>query len=524
MTAHISLYDLLKDSAQHHGDRRAFAQGAKMATYSQLLEDVRLAAKRLADSGVQAGERVAVYTGKQYETVVMFLAINARGAILVPINPQLKEQQVRHILLDSGARLLISTGARLRRIEAALNDIELDTWQLEKLQSETLNTLTDAAFFNAYAAVTDSDPAAILYTSGSTGRPKGVVLSQRNLVSGAYSVAHYLRLRADDVILGVLPLSFDAGFSQLTTALVSGACYAPLDFLQANEVPTFCEAHGVTVITGVPPLWMQLASVQWPQPAGARIRCFANTGGHMPPPLLEKLKTAFPNALPYLMYGLTEAFRSTYLAPEAAVTRPDSIGKAVPNADIRVMRQDGSECAAGEHGELVHRGAFVTLGYWNDPELTAQRFRPWLHPDQQISRTETAVWSGDIVYRDSDDYLYFVARSDDMIKTSGYRVSPTEVEEILFAVDDVTEAAAFGVPHPQQGEAIIISLFAHPQIQTSAQALIKLCRDKLPTYMVPLHVSFHDLPLPRNPNGKIDRKQLKQQFSEFFSTSLTVTE
>ena len=244
----------------------------------------------------------------------------------------------------------------------------------------------------------------------------------------------------------------------------------------------------------------------------------------MPPPLLDKLKNVFPDALPYLMYGLTEAFRSTYLAPEAAVTRPDSIGKAVPNADIRVMRQDGSECAAGEHGELVHRGAFVTLGYWNDPELTAQRFRPWLHPNGQIPRAETAVWSGDIVYRDSDGFLYFVARSDDMIKTSGYRVSPTEVEEILFAVDEITEAAAFGVPHPQQGEAIIISLLAHPQTQLTAQALIKLCRDKLPTYMVPLHVSFHDSPLPRNPNGKIDRKQLKQQFSEFFSTSLTVTE
>ena len=524
MTAHISLYDLLKDSAQHHGDRRAFAQGARIATYSELLQDVRLTAGRLAASGVQAGERVAVYAGKQYETVVMLLAINAHGAILVPINPQLKEQQVRHILLDSGARLLVSTGARLRRIEAALKDIEIDTWPLEKLQLDNLNLSADTALGNASPAVTDSDPAAILYTSGSTGRPKGVVLSQRNLVAGADSVADYLRLRAEDVILGILPLSFDAGLSQLTTALVSGACYAPLDFLQAGEVPTFCEAHGVTVITGVPPLWMQLASVQWPQPAGARIRCFANTGGHMPPPLLEKLKSAFPNALPYLMYGLTEAFRSTYLPPEDAITRPDSIGKAVPNADIRVMRQDGTECAAAEHGELVHRGAFVTLGYWNDPQLTAQRFRPWRHPEQQISRAETAVWSGDIVYRDKEDYLYFVARSDDMIKTSGHRVSPTEVEEILFAVDEVTEAAAFGVPHPQQGEAIIISIFAQPQLPTTAQALIKLCKDKLPTYMVPLHVSFHDSPLPRNPNGKIDRKQLKQQFSEFFSTSLTVTE
>ncbi|MFB3301759.1 acyl-CoA ligase (AMP-forming), exosortase A system-associated [Pseudomonas sp. AMR01] len=521
MTAHISVYDLLQDSAEHHGDRRAFAQGAKTATYAQLLQDVRLTAQRLGDSGVKAGERIAVYSAKQYETVVMLLAINALGAILVPINPQLKAQQVRHILLDCGARLLASTGPRLRRIEAALTDIELATWSLEKMPLADLNTQANTGLCNA---VTDSDPGAILYTSGSTGRPKGVVLSQRNLVAGAQSVAHYLGLRCDDVILGILPLSFDAGLSQLTTALASGACYAPLDFLQAGEVPTFCEAHGVTAITGVPPLWMQLASVPWPQQTGARIRCFANTGGHMPSPLLEKLRGAFPDALPYLMYGLTEAFRSTYLAPDAALTRPDSIGKAVPNADIRVMRQDGSECAVGEHGELVHRGAFVTLGYWNDPQLTAQRFRACPRPGLQLSRDETAVWSGDIVYRDHDDYLYFVARSDDMIKTSGYRVSPTEVEEILFAAHDVTEAVAFGVPHPQQGEAIIISVFSHPQAPANANALITLCREKLPTYMVPLHVSIHDSPLPRNPNGKIDRKQLKHQFFEFFSTPLTVTE
>lgn len=524
MTAHISLYDLLQDSAQHHGDRHAFAQGARTATYSQLLQHVQWMAKRLAESGVQAGERVAVYAGKQYETVVLLLAINAQGAVMVPINPQLKAQQVRHILLDSSTRLLVSTGSRLKRIEAALTDIALDIWHLDKMPFADTQTPAETALVNASTAVTDSDPAAILYTSGSTGRPKGVVLSQRNLVSGACSVAHYLRLRADDVILGILPLSFDAGLSQLTTALASGACYAPLDFLQAGEVTTFCEAHGVTTITGVPPLWMQLVSAHWPQQTGARIRCFANTGGHMPTALLEKLKRAFPNALPYLMYGLTEAFRSTYLPPEAALTRPDSIGKAVPNADIRVMRQDGTECAVGEHGELVHRGAFVTLGYWNDPELTAQRFRPWRRLGPQISREETAVWSGDIVYRDQDGYLYFVARSDDMIKTSGYRVSPTEVEEILFAAEAVTEAVAFGVPHPQQGEAIVISVFTPPHRPATAEALIKLCKEKLPTYMVPLHVSLHDSPLPRNPNGKIDRKQLKQQFSEFFPTPLTVTE
>ena len=524
MTAHISLYDLLQDSASQHGERRAYVQGSWSASYTELLQDVKLTAAKLAESGIQAGDRVAVYAGKQYETVVLLLAINARGAILVPINPQLKEQQVRHILQDSGSKLFASTASRFKRIAAAFDDLELDIWPLDKLLADVMTLSAGPSLGQVFSAVIDSDPAAILYTSGSTGRPKGVVLSQRNLVSGADSIADYLQLQADDVILGVLPLSFDAGLSQLTTALASGACYAPLDFLQPAEVPAFCETHGVTTITGVPPLWMQLVSANWPAATGARIRRFANTGGHMPTPLLEKIKAVFPNALPYLMYGLTEAFRSTYLSPQDAASRPNSIGKAVPNADIRVMRKDGAECAAGEAGELVHRGAFVTLGYWNDPELTAQRFRPWPRPYGQIPREDVAVWSGDIVYRDEENFLYFVARGDDMIKTSGYRVSPTEVEEILFASADISEVAAFGVPHPQQGEAVMISVFSHTQASSSAEALIKLCREKLPTYMVPLHVSFHETPLPRNPNGKIDRKQLKQQFSEFFSTSLTVSE
>ncbi|QEL54798.1 acyl-CoA ligase (AMP-forming), exosortase A system-associated [Chromobacterium paludis] len=511
--ARISLYHLLRLSAERHGERPAFAQGETRASYAQLLADVRRHAARLAAADIQPGDRVAVYAGKQYDTVAMMLAVNARGAILVPVNPQLKPAQLRHILADSGARLLVSTGARLARLAEALDGLALQCWKLE--------ALPDAMLDAAEPEATDNDPAAILYTSGSTGRPKGVVLSQRNLVSGADSVSAYLGLAEDDVILGILPLSFDAGFSQLTTALASAACYAPLDFLQPKEVPAFCERHGVTAITGVPPLWMQLMAAHWPAATGARVRRFANTGGHMPGPLLDKLRLAFPQAQPYLMYGLTEAFRSTYLQPEDAAARPGSIGKAVPNADIRVLRPDGAECAPGEPGELVHRGAFVTLGYWNDPELTAHRFRPWQGPHGQIPRQEAAVWSGDIVYRDEEGYLYFVARGDDMIKTSGYRVSPTEVEEILFALPGVHEAAAYGVPHPMLGEAIAVSL--HGADGVAEAELLALCRERLPSYMVPQRLSFHAEPLPRNPNGKIDRKQLKQQFAGLFADSPTHT-
>jgi acyl-CoA ligase (AMP-forming) (exosortase A-associated) len=517
MNAHIRLVDLLEAAAHRDPERTAYADAGRRTGYARLFADVRTVSAALRSAGIGRGERVATYAPKRYETIVTMLAVNHAGAVLVPINPQLKDHQVRHILDDSGARLLLTTQQRLRRLPGLIGDGGMVCWFAEQLGALELDAQANCSA-SPDVPVIDSDPAAILYTSGSTGRPKGVVLSQRNLVAGAQSVAAYQRLTRDDVILGVLPLSFDAGLSQLTTALAAGACYAPLDFLKADEVPAYCELVGATAITGVPPLWMQLAAASWPAQTGARIRLFANTGGHMPTPLLQRLQRAFPNALPYLMYGLTEAFRSTYLAPEDAAARPASIGKAVPNAQILVLRLDGTECADDEPGELVHRGGFVTLGYWNAPELTAQRFRPLPHAHGQIPLDDVAVWSGDIVRRDKDGYLYFVARADDMIKTSGYRVSPTEVEDIVFACDEAIEAAAFGVPHPSLGQAIVVCVHASGDATACEQAVLRACREQLPTYMVPLHVEVSAEPLPRNPNGKLDRPQLKAQHVQRFES------
>ena len=218
--------------------------------------------------------------------------------------------------------------------------------------------------------------AAILYTSGSTGLPKGVVLSHRNLIAGAESVSHYLGNTADDVILSALPLSFDAGFSQLTTAFSVGAHVVLLNYLLPADVVRLCSRHRVTGLTCVPPLWVQIADQDWPTEAAENLRYFANTGGRMPKAALDRLRSLFRRAKPFLMYGLTEAFRSTYLDPAEVDRRPDSIGKAIPNAEVLVVRPDGSLCGPGEQGELVHRGALVAMGYWNDPEQTAERFRP----------------------------------------------------------------------------------------------------------------------------------------------------
>jgi acyl-CoA ligase (AMP-forming) (exosortase A-associated) len=357
--------------------------------------------------------------------------------------------------------------------------------------------------------------AAILYTSGSTGNPKGVVLSHRNMVAGAKSVSQYLENSSDDRILSVLPLSFDAGLSQLTTAFAVGAHAVLLNYLLPRDVVRACAESEITGLTGVPPLWIQLAEIDWPEPGRRSMRYFANTGGHMPRPVLQRLRTLMPRAKPYLMYGLTEAFRSTYLDPAEVDRRADSIGKAIPNAEILVVRPNGALCDAEEEGELVHRGALVAMGYWNDPERTAARFKPAPGQPSGICLPELAVWSGDRVRRDADGFLYFIGRLDEMIKTSGYRVSPTEVEEIVYATGLVGSAAALGVPHPRLGQGIVLLATPPADGTLDRDALLLCCRRDMPQYMVPLSIVERPT-LPRNPNGKIDRKQLAEEFVRVF--------
>jgi acyl-CoA ligase (AMP-forming) (exosortase A-associated) len=358
--------------------------------------------------------------------------------------------------------------------------------------------------------VIDTDLAGIFYTSGSTGRPKGVMVSHRNVVVGAQSVASYLANRADDRLLAALPLSFDAGFSQLTTAFSTGASVVLLNYLMPRDVLKAMEREQITGLTAVPPLWIQLAQLDWPAAASAPLRYFANTGGRMPRETLSALRQRAPAAKPYLMYGLTEAFRATYLPPEEADRRPDSIGRAIPNAEVMVLREDGSECAADEAGELVQRGALVTMGYWNDQEKTAERFRPLPQKDGVVL-PEIAVFSGDTVKRDAEGFLYFIGRRDEMIKTSGYRVSPTEIEEACYATRLVTEAAAIGVDHPSLGQAIVIIATPPAGLALTQDELIAALRPLLPTWMLPARLIIEDQALPRNPNGKIDRKLLGER-------------
>ena len=264
---------------------------------------------------------------------------------------------------------------------------------------------------------------------------------------------------------------------------------------------------------------MQLAALDWPEEATQHLRYWANTGGRMPAATLQRLRQRAPQAQAYLMYGLTEAFRSTYLPPEEVERRPDSIGRAIPNAEVRVLRADGTECAVDEPGELVHRGPLVALGYWNRPEETARRFKPWppalLPAGGHGLAPERAVYSGDTVRRDAEGFLYFVGRRDEMIKTSGYRVSPTEVEEVLYASGLVAEVVVYGVPDEVLGSAIGAALWASPaacgRADEDGAAVLAHCREHLPAFMWPQVLHWAGQPLPRSPNGKLDRQHWGQE-------------
>ncbi len=496
------LHHLVAQAAERWPEAVALVAGERAVRYAQLQQGVARCAAGLLALGLLRGERVAIWLDKSVEMVEACFGTSAAGGVFVPVNPVLKPGQVAHVLADSGASILITSAERL-----ALVGPDLASCPAVRHAVVAGGDWLASTGRHAPHRAIDHDVAAILYTSGSTGLPKGVVLSHRNLVAGAASVASYLANDTGDTLLAALPLSFDAGFSQLTTAFLTGGRVVLLNYLLPRDVLKAMERERVTGLTAVPPLYIQLAQLDWPSAIGEHLRYIANTGGQLPRDTLKALRRQVPRTRPILMYGLTEAFRSTYLPPEEVDRRPDSIGIAIPNAEILVLRPDGTPCSVDEPGELVHRGALVGLGYWNDAARTAERYRP-LPGAAALPLPEIAVFSGDTVRRDADGFLYFIGRRDEMIKSSGYRISPNEVEALVYGTGLVGECAAFGVADAVLGQAVQLVATAPAGGTLDLAALRAACRAAMPAYMVPASVQVAEAPLPRNPNGKIDRQQL----------------
>lgn len=489
-------------------DAPALLIGAQVISYAALDQQVGRLAAWLAAQVDGKGARVASWSAKNRLTCLMPLAAARAGLVHVPINPMLKGAQARHILQDSGASLLIANAAR---IAALGTDDAAFGWDGAIFDIKMLDDVMDGE--GPALPPSDAGPddlAAILYTSGSTGRPKGVMLSQQNLWLGAQSVAQYLAIGRNDRVLAVLPLSFDYGQNQLLSAFYAGAAAAPLDYLTPRDIMKAVARHNISILAGVPPLWVQLVEAEWPSEIAARLTCLTNSGGALTPALIDAMRQCFANAKIVPMYGLTEAFRSTFLPPELVASHPTSMGRAIPHAEILVCRPDGQLCDDGEAGELVHCGPLVAQGYWQDPQRTMERFRP-APPASHYGGM--AVWSGDQVRRDAEGLLYFVGRKDAMIKTSGNRVSPTEVEEAAQSLPSVMEAVAFGVPDARLGAAIILIVRgkAGRGHEGDQAELVAHLRQILPNFMQPQQIVWRDT-LPHSPNGKLDRTQISAEW------------
>ena len=525
MTLKITISDCLKEKALTSPDKEALVYKTLRLNYHVFDNQVEMLSQGLLELGLVKNERVAVYMEKSHQEAISILSANRAGGIFVDINPLLKAPQVEYILADSGARFLLTTRQRLQYLIKILPECSALEYIVLHGEGGDLATTTvsvvdrdqlcaDVASKKAtFPIIVETDVASIIYTSGSTGKPKGVVLSQRNLMAGAESVSAYLENVSEDRILSVLPFSFDYGLNQLTCSLYVGCTCVLINYLLPNDILKSMEKEQITGLALIPPLWPKLLQKEWDQNRFPPWRYLTNSGGALPESVIAELSLRLPETGVYPMYGLTEAFRGTYMPAKEVAKRPTSMGKAIPNAEIWVLNEKGEHCQPGEPGELVQRGAHVALGYWNDPLKTAEIFKPNPFALSSVQMQEMVVYSGDRVKIDEEGYLYFIGRWDEMIKTSGYRVSPTEIEEALYSDSRIHHAVAFGLSDEALGQRIVVVVSVRDQQQLTLDELKKFCQSGLPNYMQPKVIEIWD-DLPLNQNGKIDRKRVQAKYRD----------
>ena len=516
------IWHLLSQSSRRNPDKEAVVHGDERLSYGQLARRTAGLATALRNDLLKRGERVGIYLDASVPQVVSIFGVSQAEGVYVLVNILLHSDQVMHIARDCGMKGLITTPAKLAALADVIPQIptleflvvvgkgEIPVTGIPVHRFEELCGSEPPAVWRASSI--EKDLAAILYTSGSTGKPKGVMLSHANVVAGSRIVSTYLEITEDERILAVLPFSFDAGMNQLMTAFEKGGTLVLINFVFAREIVQTLLKERITGLAGVPTLWSLLAqpnSTLEKQPL-PDLRYITNTGGAMPQAVLKVLRQALPATRILLMYGLTEAFRSTYLPPEELDKRPTSMGRAIPDTEILVLNENGQLCKPGEIGELVHRGPTVSLGYWNRPEDTARALRanPLLPPE--MGDSEKVCYSGDLVKMDEEGFLYFVGRRDTMIKSSGVRISPTEIEEVLFQTGKVRGAAVIGIPDEVLGQSIKAFVVPRDGSALDVEALLGTCAEKMPRYMVPKTIEVLN-ELPKTSSGKVDYPALRRR-------------
>lgn len=516
------VHHMLCSSARRAPEKEGLVHNERHLSYRDIIQRVSSLAVGLGRAGLERGDRIGIYLDPSIAQVLSIFAVSQAGGVFVPINQLLFPDQLAHIANDCKMRGLITTQTKLGSLATVLKNIPTLEFVIAVHDGASPDTSIKLYDFDSLCALDcgcpgsevaiDKDLAAILYTSGSTGKPKGVMLSHANIVAGASIVSAYLGITDAERILAVLPFSFDAGLNQLMTAFQQGGTLVLTTFVFAREIVQILVREHITGLAGVPTLWSLLAQPNstLQKQTDLRLRYITNTGGAMPQTVLTALRAALPTTKVFLMYGLTEAFRSTYLPPEELDRRPTSMGKAIPNTEILVVDENGKPCKPGEVGELVHRGPTVSMGYWGQPELTGQVLRPHPYLLREIGAQERVCYSGDLVKSDDEGFLYFVGRRDTMIKSSGFRISPTEVEEVLFQSGLVRQAAVIGVPDDVLGQSIKAFVVTRDNVSFEVISLLAFCAQRMPRHMIPKSVEVLD-ELPKMSNGKVNYVALRQR-------------
>jgi acyl-CoA synthetase (AMP-forming)/AMP-acid ligase II len=491
---------LLRRAVTNFGDRPAIVHRGTTTSFTDLGHRAAAIAQTLTAVGVSTGDACAILTRSPDDAASAFFAALAVGAVATNLNELYRPRQIEFALSHSRSRVLLIGRDVLKSLPRAI---------ATDAQIVVLEDIPRAEIEFAPVKRRGVDPAQITYTSGSTGQPKGVLMSHANLWAGVRVVASYLGLKSDDRVASLLPFSFVYGFNQLTTSLYVGATLIVERSTLAQEIVATLRRESVTVLAAVPPLWQQLLGLAaFRDTRLDSLRTVTNAGGRLPPETVRQLRRAQPQARLFLMYGLTEVFRSTFLPPEEVDAHPDSIGRAVPESTVYVVTDLGELAKPGEVGELLHGGPTVAIGYFGDEEGSKRVFRanPFVRP----GAPERVVYSGDLVRRDEDGRLYYVSRRDRMIKTMGFRVSPDEVSDVIQSSGLTTEVAIVTVPDSQRGEGIVACVVLSGE--SSVEALRRFCGVELPRYMQPAR--FVVLPaIPRNASGKHDLRELERLVS-----------
>ncbi len=519
------IHDLLIKSTQKFADKPAvFFKDNKMSYQEIYVQSLKLASF-LRSRGIQKSNRIAFFLEKRFEKVVTIFGISMAGGVFVPIRKLSHPHQASYIINNCDSKVLITTAQKLNTLKEFIPKLKslkfiiiLDGFEKES----EINFKSIGVFYwneivqnpvtneTGLPYVISTDLASILYTSGSTGNPKGVILSHLNIISGAEKISEYLKITADDKLLSILSFGFDYGLNQLTSIFLHGGQIVLLDSLFNTDILNTIKKHQITGLAAVATTWIQLLQSDWNKENFKSLRYITNSGGAIPKNHVREIRRRVPHVKVYLMYGLTEAFRSTFLDPELVDDKPTSMGKAIPGEEIMVLNERNEKVNANETGELVHRGVLVAQGYWGDPELTSIRFRPNPLQPKEVPNREMVVFSGDYVRIDESGFLYFIGRKDEMIKSAGYRISPTEIEEVIYKSKKVKDAVVLGIPDETLGHKIRAVLSLTDNSSFTLEDLQLFCKSHLPLYMIPQELDIRN-EIPRNSNGKLDRALIKKE-------------